>query len=445
MLLQAETFDVFYLVGNDIRGNVPPQTLLKFMHVCVVINREDDTCQGLAAVKASISQPERLHVVKSEQIYNLSSTAVRRAVRSSATLEELSSLVGIPAVAEYILRRKLWHNLPKMTPVPVETNICADNTREEMTDISPRKSRSTASSNTSTPTKSPSANKKRKISDATAVRDLSWPYSEISDITPEVFMTMIKQHWPHIHIKDFVSQQIGKGVGFGGTVHKLSGFITTQSEEHCMAVEQTNDLGDELWTSFVVKMSHGVWNNKKTVAEPFFYQLLAPLINSIALPKCFFSSIHPCTGRSTLLLEDLSYLQFLNVKKQALTKQVALSALRAVAKLHAEWWRSPKLNEFDWLPALNDESTKHALTSKYAANWKQISEHLKGLLSEDAFDTCATLGQEFPRVLDALMMGPTTLCHGDYWLGNMLFADKWQNVYMIDWQSVCRGKSAATT
>jgi nicotinate (nicotinamide) nucleotide adenylyltransferase len=439
--LQSEKFEIFYLVGNDIRGNVPPQTMLKFMHVCVVINREDDTCHGLAAVKEKISHPERLHVVISENIYNMSSTAVRRAVRSDATLEELNSLVGIPSVAEYILQRKLWHNLPKI-PLPVlpVSNTNAVNVTTEEMDISPRKGRSASSSNASTPTKSPNANKKRKISDTTTLNDSSWPYSDISDITSEVFMNMIKVHWPHIHVKDFISQQIGKGVGFGGKVYKLSGFITAKNNDNRMEVEQiNNDLGEDLWTSFVVKLSLGVWNNKKTVAEPHFYQHLAPLIKSIALPKCFFSSIHESTCRSTLLLEDLSYLQFVNVKKQPLTKNVALSALRAVAKLHAEWWKSPKLNEFDWLPALNDPSTKTALTSKYNANWKQISQHLSNLLSEKAFDTCATLALVFPSVLDELMKGPVTLCHGDYWLGNMMFSDKWRKVHMIDFQSVCRG------
>ncbi len=381
-----------------------------------------------------------LHVVKSEHIYNMSSTAVRRAVRSDASLEELSSLVGIPAVAEYILQRKLWHKLPKI-PLPVLPNapLNNDTTIEEM-DISPRKSRSASSSSKSTPTKSPSSNaKKRKISAVTALSDHSWPYSDIGDITADVFTDMIKAHWPHIHVTSFAAEQIGKGVGFGGKVFKLNGFNTVKSNNNNTMDVDNNDLGEELWPSFVLKLSLGVWNNKKTIAEPHFYQQMASLVKSIALPKCFFSTIHEGTGRSTLLLEDLSHLKFFNVKRQALTKNVALSALRAVAKLHAEWWKSSKLNEYDWLPALNDPSTKDALTSKYSTNWKQVSQHLKGVVSDKAHDICATLALVFPSVLDELMKGPVTLCHGDYWLGNMLFSNDWQTVHMIDWQSVCRG------
>ena len=287
--------------------------------------------------------------------------------------------------------------------------------------------------------KSSRATNSPKNSAPTMPHDAEWPYADINTVTPAVLTHMIQLHWPCIHVTHFNAQQIGKGVGFGGKVFKLSGIVASQQQLPNMDIDSA-DTEEELWSSFVLKMSRGVWNNKKTVAEPQFYQQLASLVRSIALPKCLFATVHAQTGLSTLLLEDLSHLQLFNVKKQPVPKQVAVTAMRAVAKLHAEWWKSPTLNEFDWLPALNDPATKEGLTAKYAANWKQISPHLHDQLSEKAFDTCATLALVFPSVLDALMTGPSTLCHGDYWLGNMLFSNDWQAVHVIDWQSVCRGK-----
>jgi hypothetical protein len=119
----------------------------------------------------------------------------------------------------------------------------------------------------------------------------------------------------------------------------------------------------------------------------------------------------------------------------------------ALARMHARWWESPRLEEFHWLPApaAVDADTLGALHRKW---WPEFFEHHRGSLTPELAEFGRRLERVFPPLMESLLFGrPRTLRHGDYGLSNLLFrpadgtgAAGQAGFVAIDWQMVSRGK-----
>jgi thiamine kinase-like enzyme len=123
--------------------------------------------------------------------------------------------------------------------------------------------------------------------------------------------------------------------------------------------------------------------------------------------------------------------------------QDAELAIRHVAKLHAEWWASPKLDDMSWLPDLDVVYDPQAFQDLYLQMWqpflKKVGHHLPEMIREIG----ARYGRSFIEVSTHLFItAPRTLVHWDYQLDNLFFASSegGTRLTVIDWQLVTRGR-----
>jgi hypothetical protein len=159
------------------------------------------------------------------------------------------------------------------------------------------------------------------------------------------------------------------------------------------------------------------------------------------LPASFYGAVDAETSESVLLLEDLSGGR-VGDALSGCSAGDAERVLRAIASIHAAWWRHPSLDAHEWLV----RSTPDA-----GARQRRYSEALPRFLGRygrqvpscfltvlDALDAGVT------RVIDAAAKAPVTLVHADLHLDNVIFmsSDTGSSVRIIDWQSVTRGPAA---
>ena len=174
--------------------------------------------------------------------------------------------------------------------------------------------------------------------------------------------------------------------------------------------------------------------------EGRFYQQIGDKL-PVRTPRCYWNHIDVDTRTFALLLEDLGARTMIS-QVAGLGADRAREALEAVARLHATWWSSPALDTLDWMPKL-DDPINLAAGQQYRDAWPVFVERLGDALPTDALE----VGERTQRVFEQLMIdgmaeAPTTICHGDFRIDNLLFDDDAEGadrVAVLDWQISYRG------
>jgi hypothetical protein len=167
--------------------------------------------------------------------------------------------------------------------------------------------------------------------------------------------------------------------------------------------------------------------------EVRFYEDVAEGLE-LCTPRRFYSNFDAASGDFILLIEDLSSIR---IGDQLIGASVADAklAVRELAKLHAAWWQSPKLEQLTWMPVANDQINKMGLTL-YPQAWGVFMERFGSKLDPRLIPIGEKLGTEVNNILDRFVEGPATLCHGDFRLDNLFFHDGQGStpLTVIDWQ-----------
>jgi aminoglycoside/choline kinase family phosphotransferase len=169
--------------------------------------------------------------------------------------------------------------------------------------------------------------------------------------------------------------------------------------------------------------------------EVRFYAEVAPLL-AVRTPRCYFHDFDPARGDFILLLEDLSACRLGDQLAGASADELRL-AVAELAKLHAAWWNSPRLEAFPWVPVANDPVNKAGL-ALYPQAWPAFLERFGHALPEAMRRTGERLGACVGAILDRFTVAPRTICHGDYRLDNLFFGGPAAPLAVIDWQIAVR-------
>ncbi len=169
--------------------------------------------------------------------------------------------------------------------------------------------------------------------------------------------------------------------------------------------------------------------------EVRFYAEVAPLL-AVRTPRCYFHDFDPARGDFILLLEDLSACRLGDQLAGASADELRL-AVAELAKLHAAWWNSPRLEAFPWVPVANDPVNKAGL-ALYPQAWPAFLERFGHALPEAMRRTGERLGACVGAILDRFTAAPRTICHGDYRLDNLFFGGPAAPLAVIDWQIAVR-------
>jgi thiamine kinase-like enzyme len=115
------------------------------------------------------------------------------------------------------------------------------------------------------------------------------------------------------------------------------------------------------------------------------------------------------------------------------TLQLAEIAMRELAKFHAAWWESPRLEKLDWMPGIDADWYKAAVQDGYLKAWQPFVEFFGDRLTSEMRDICERYGKHLPKIMDQFGERPSTIIHGDYRLDNLFFEAQ-APVAVIDWQ-----------
>jgi thiamine kinase-like enzyme len=167
-----------------------------------------------------------------------------------------------------------------------------------------------------------------------------------------------------------------------------------------------------------------------------FYRDLSASVG-LRVPACYGSQLDEQSGRSVLVLEDLSSWES-GDDLSGITPDHAGVVVEQVARLHAQWWESPQLAQLGWMPSLSSAVTSQ-LAQLFRAGWPAWARRRGREVPVAALQIGARLGERVEMVLEALSRPPVTLAHGDLRADNLFFTDVGE-VAVIDWQLACRAR-----
>lgn len=174
----------------------------------------------------------------------------------------------------------------------------------------------------------------------------------------------------------------------------------------------------------------GVWER-----EHCFYRDIAPTVE-VRVPTAHVNLLDP----PCLVLEDLAPASRGDHVAGATLDQ-AERAIDALARHHAAWFGQPALDDFDWLPGLDDPAV---LTMKdtFAIGWPSFLERFADELPSRCLRWCERFVPSMPEWIETHFDDAVTLTHGDFRLDNLFFLDD-GSVAVIDWQLCMRAPGQA--
>jgi hypothetical protein len=171
--------------------------------------------------------------------------------------------------------------------------------------------------------------------------------------------------------------------------------------------------------------------------EVRFYQEIAPR-TSMRVPRPYWTSFEPGTGRVTLVLEDLTGSWQVGDMMAGSSPAQNRAALAEIARLQADLWDTPDLREPAWLSA---PARTQMLFDTVAGAVEPFLARFAPHLSPDAvalIEQLCPLGATYPA---RAWQGPLVVTHGDFRLDNVLFAPDGDALAatILDWQGLRLG------
>lgn len=169
-----------------------------------------------------------------------------------------------------------------------------------------------------------------------------------------------------------------------------------------------------------------------------FYKELAERIE-LRTPVCYYSALDPEEVESILLLEDFGESQ-VSADVRSWPYENTEYAVEQLAKFHATWWNSPKLDQITWMPAIGDNAEN--LQDLFRNLWLPYVDKISKRTSGTYIKICRQLHDNVTKICKQLGAPPATITHGDYRPNNLFFSagpDR-ASFAVIDWQVATRGR-----
>ena len=161
----------------------------------------------------------------------------------------------------------------------------------------------------------------------------------------------------------------------------------------------------------------------------------------LATPRSYHCGIDASTGRTVLLLEWLTDAHQ-GDSVAGCTREEALVSIVRMARFHAHWWDSPRLDSLDWMPLKDDEATAYG--ELYDGAWSLLLAKAGDFMPDGLRRLGDRLAPDVPRIKAMLARAPRTVIHGDYRLDNCFFrADAGTLAPVVfDWEFCAQGRGA---
>ena len=226
---------------------------------------------------------------------------------------------------------------------------------------------------------------------------------------------------------------IGAGAGFMGELAQVT-----------LAYDQAEEGAPQ---SLIVKLPASNPQNREIATMLRFYEREVHFYDEIAeeielrTPRRYYGAFDPESKGYVLLLEDLAPARVGNQLAGCSVDQAAL-ALRELAKFHAAWWESPRLDEIDWMPLTSDAMIAETVEASYQQAWEPFTQVVAGKMPEPMIEIGARFASHVNDIMQYFGQRPRTIIHGDYRLDTLFFAtpEGGDPLAVIDWQIASRGR-----
>ena len=231
-------------------------------------------------------------------------------------------------------------------------------------------------------------------------------------------------------VEDIRIQPIGGGFGF------LSGLARVELD--------FDSAEPDVPRSVVVKLPASAESNRQTgdsfrayEREVRFYREIAPQ-SDVRTTRCYYSVLEPEQDRYVLVLEDVSSMT-LGDQVKGVTIPQARDALRTIGGFHAQWWKSPRLDELTWMPTHNLD-----LPHLFSENWHDFRNQFAAELGGAEARVGDRVSRHGQQIADLMAAAPRTIVHWDYRADNLVFDEttKEEPVVVLDWQLAQRAMGA---
>ena len=156
-------------------------------------------------------------------------------------------------------------------------------------------------------------------------------------------------------------------------------------------------------------------------------------------PRVYYSGMDPGTGKTVLLLEELSSARQ-GDSVAGCTLDEARRCIGQLARFHVFWWNTPLLEDLDWMPLRKADAD--AYEQIYTDAWSALVDKAHDGMPAGLRVLGDRLVLEVRRIKAWLTRPARTVVHGDYRSDNCFFSwsDKSQQVVVIDWEFCTRGR-----
>ena len=157
--------------------------------------------------------------------------------------------------------------------------------------------------------------------------------------------------------------------------------------------------------------------------------------SGISTPQCFYAEIDKESGDYLLLMEDMSKCRVGDLSGKLEDVEVAIENL---ARFHAKWWNSEKLNEMPWGTLFSSvPGNNEGLFETFVDSLLQIKEIYRNKIPE----TFRLVADRLQNIEVSIFTDDSlTLVHGDYHPGNIFFQSNNEGRFAVfDWEAVHNG------
>lgn len=270
--------------------------------------------------------------------------------------------------------------------------------------------------------------------------------TRLAEINAE-FLTKVFHEKEIISLNDsvvkFEKKLIGQKEGYSGFIYRVFNIEYSLNEDD----QQVTGVKHKP-ASVIGKFASGI-SRRWIETEVMFFREVSPLTLMPHVPFCYYAAILGGGGRSFILMEDLHWAKTMRFD-EGLPRDMILKVVDCMAEFHAEYWATPKLSKLFWLPQANDSNLANYLYQRYKVLWDSTKKEISRVATIDLVklgDLLYKKGEFFLR--NVCLELPTTYCHGDLWIYNImlgkkptaatLFEDPSQSdeisVAVIDWQT----------
>jgi hypothetical protein len=236
-------------------------------------------------------------------------------------------------------------------------------------------------------------------------------------------------------VTSFEAERIGEGEGFVGLIARLRLRYDRNSAGAPPTLIAKFPSPDE--GARTVARLYGLYER-----EVRFYSDIADKAG-LRTARCYLSTMDVDSDRYLLLLEDLAASGRIGNQVLGCSAGEAQLAVGELAKFHAAWWESPRLEQIGWLPRGTD-LVRASMQALYPQVWKQFMQLYGDWVPPEIAGVVEGLGERVLAMLEPLDESPDTIVHADYRLDNMFFGDAGApyRLAVFDWQAPNRGAGA---